>query len=423
MVRMDVDCAKSYLRFNPVERTIVNPKTDERVDCKSFFTGGNLRALFRTRPDMVKYRQDDGIVAGSNWISGEQLVAKGLIPGDLPYPLSIHPTAFDGLDSQKKNDKNSKKTKKERRLIDPVLDEHCKTVKRDQTRKIRENANDVPSFKASDQDSDIMEAMYNALYKAVTENPETFIGAYWFTCQRSMNSFGEMIARWQEEKRFMKKWPCGNAPLLDEITRDPFKARDMSEPGDIGSKPVTISCVGLWPCVTASEAQHYEKAGVQLTKALEEANPGSILNLNQDNGGTGNCKDDAPAFGLSVVHNLSEILRTSGGFNTACSSENLLGWKKTCDEYEEGLYSEVHPRNESKPSSSSSSRKHASGQKTMSGGKLQDTKYYSARNYSSAGVKRSKKVQKVSPKEDSDSCSAKPASKKRKVILSESDDE
>ena len=143
----------------------------------------------------------------------------------------------------------------------------------------------------------------------------------------------------------------------------------------------------MWPCVTASEAYHYEKVGVQLNESLEEANPGSILNLNQDNGGTGNCKDDAPAFGLCIVHNPAEILRTSGCFNTACSIENLLGWKKTCEEHEEGLYREVHPRNESKASSSSSSRKHASGQMTMWGEKLQDMKIYSARAYSSAGVK------------------------------------
>lgn len=163
----------------------------------------------------------------------------------------------------------------------------------------------------------------------------------------------------------------------------------MSEPGVLrGSKPVVISCVGLWPCATASEAQHYEKVGVQMNESFEEANPGSILNLNQDAGGTGSCHDEAPAFGLCIVHNPAEILRTSGGFNTACSSENLLGWKETCEEYEEDLYCEVHPKNESKPSSSSSSRKkHSPGQMTLSGVKLQDMKYYSAMTYSGAGVK------------------------------------
>ena len=160
----------------------------------------------------------------------------------------------------------------------------------------------------------------------------------------------------------------------------------MSEPGVLrGSKPVVISCVGLWPCATASEAQHYEKVGVQMNESLEEANPGSILNLNQDPGGSGSCHDEAPAFGLCIVHNPAEILRKYGGFNTACSSENCLGWKKTCEEYEEGLYCEVHPKNESKPSSSR--KKHSSGQRTLLGVKLQDTKYYSAKTYSSAGVK------------------------------------
>ena len=153
-----------------------------------------------------------------------------------------------------------------------------------------------------------------------------------------------------------------------------------------GSKPVVISCVYLKPCESASQARHYEMVGVKTTNDLAKQNLGRLINLNQDNGGTGSCKDDAPAFGLCIFHNLGEVLQKStGGFNTACSIENRNGWKKTCDERKEGLYREVHSVNESKKTSYS--RTHVPGQMKMSGDKLEDMRYYSASNYSKAGVK------------------------------------
>jgi len=224
-VRMDAECAQTYHGVNLGDQTIVNPKTNKRVDCKPFFYGGNLRAVFRIKPGMVKYRQDDGVVADSNWISGEELVANGLMPEHLPCPLRIHPTAFGTLDSSKKRGKQGAKAKKEKRSNDPEFDQHCRDYKNNDQRNRRESERDVPTFEASASNDDVVGAMYDALYKAVTENPELLIGAYWFTCQRGRDMWGNIIPRWQEEKRFMKKGNSGgNAPLLDEITRDPFKA-------------------------------------------------------------------------------------------------------------------------------------------------------------------------------------------------------
>ena len=221
-LKMDTECAKSYHGLNPDDQTIVNPKTNERVDCRPFFNGGNLRALFRIRQDMVKYRQDDGVVAGSKWISGEQVVAQGVIPEHLPCPLSIHPSAFDSLVSSKKKVKKYKKKRKEKRSIDNEFDQLCRDSSNNQQRNRRAALKDVPSFNASASNDDVVGEMYDALYKAVTEHPELFIGAYWFTCQRGRDMWGNILPQWQEEKRFMKA--SGNPPWLDKITRNPFKS-------------------------------------------------------------------------------------------------------------------------------------------------------------------------------------------------------
>ena len=221
-VKMHADCAKSYHRFNLVDQTIVCPKTKRVVNFVVYYQRGHLRLILRVQPDMVKWNEDDDVPYTSDWISGEVLEEEGIISG-MPSPFLIHPDAYACLSSSCKNSKKSHKTTKEKRSIDSEYDEHVRnrlnTVKRNR----REATRGVPSFTSSDQDEDVVAEMSAALLKILHTHPKLF-GAYWFTCQYGQDILGNIIARWQEDTRFMKK-SNATPPLLDAITRDPFTAR------------------------------------------------------------------------------------------------------------------------------------------------------------------------------------------------------